>query len=65
MRTDRHGLDVVDRYMRRKYRVQQRDRALSALQEEIVSHAFLGRLLALATVVFAVVLVLEAYGVVS
>ena len=51
MRTDRHGLDVVDRYQRRKYRVQQRERALA------------GRFLALATLVF-IVLILTAYGVV-
>ena len=31
-RRDRHGLDVVDRYLRRKYHVQQHDRAMADLR---------------------------------
>jgi hypothetical protein len=63
MRRDRHGLDVVDRYQRRKYHVQQRERALANLREGLLSRAFLVRVLPLAAIVYAVVLVLTVYGV--
>jgi hypothetical protein len=62
-RTDRHGLDVVDRYQRRKYHIQQRERAFAELQRVVMSRAFLSRFLPLAAVVYAVVLLLTIYGV--
>ena len=65
MTTDAHGLDVVDRYQRRKYHVQQRDKALADLYAILTSRAFLVRFVPLAAIVYGVVLLLTAYGVIS
>ena len=64
MKTDAHGLDVVDRYQRRKYHVQQRDKALADLYAILTSRAFLVRLLIFAAPSLFVIAALTVAGVI-